>query len=76
MLADVAQANTHINALIGFVVVSLYRLEGGPGAILQQQSHKFEFSGRLVAGSGAFPLGSDKSTRQKKPPVLSGGFLN
>jgi hypothetical protein len=30
MLADVVQANTHVNALIGFVVVQLYRLEGGP----------------------------------------------
>jgi hypothetical protein len=45
MLADVVQANTHINALIGLVVVSLHRLEGGPKAILPQQSHKFEFSG-------------------------------
>ena len=43
MLADVVQANTHINALIGFVVVQLYRLEGSP---MPQQSHKFEFSGR------------------------------
>jgi hypothetical protein len=37
MLADVIQANTHINALIGFVVVQLYRLEGGPRAILPRQ---------------------------------------
>jgi hypothetical protein len=37
MLADVVQANTHINALIGFVVVQLYRLEGGPRAILPRQ---------------------------------------
>ena len=37
MLADVVQANTHINALIGFVVVQLYRLEGGPRAILLRQ---------------------------------------
>jgi hypothetical protein len=37
MLADVVQANTHINALVGFVVVQLYRLEGGPRAILPRQ---------------------------------------
>ena len=37
MLADVVQANTHINALIGFVVVQLYRLERGPRAILPRQ---------------------------------------
>jgi hypothetical protein len=37
MLADVVQANTHINALIGFVVVQLYRLEGGPGAMLPRE---------------------------------------
>jgi hypothetical protein len=37
MLADVVQANTHITALIGFVVVQLYRLEGGPRAILPRQ---------------------------------------
>jgi hypothetical protein len=37
MLGDVVQANTHINALIGFVVVQLYRLEGGPRAILPRQ---------------------------------------
>jgi hypothetical protein len=37
MLADVVQTNTHINALIGFVVVQLYRLEGGPRAILPRQ---------------------------------------
>jgi hypothetical protein len=37
MLPGVVQANTHINALIGFVVVQLYRLEGGPRAILPWQ---------------------------------------
>jgi hypothetical protein len=37
MLADVVQANTHINALIGFVVVQLYRLEGGPRTLLPLQ---------------------------------------
>jgi hypothetical protein len=37
MLADVVQANTHIDALIGLVVVQLYRLEGGPRAILLRQ---------------------------------------
>jgi hypothetical protein len=37
MLADVVQADTHINALIGFVVVQLYRLEGGPVTILPRQ---------------------------------------
>jgi hypothetical protein len=37
MLADVVQANTYINALIGFVVVQLYRLEGSPRAILLRQ---------------------------------------
>jgi hypothetical protein len=39
MLADVVQANTHINTLIGLVVVQLYRLEGGPRAILPRQVH-------------------------------------
>jgi hypothetical protein len=39
MLADVVQANAHINALIGFVVVQLYRLEGGPRTILPRQVH-------------------------------------
>jgi hypothetical protein len=37
MLADVVQANTHIDALVGFVVVQLYRLEGGPRTILRRQ---------------------------------------
>jgi hypothetical protein len=37
MLADVVQAHTSINALIGFVTVQLYRLEGGPRAILPRQ---------------------------------------
>ena len=37
MLADIVQANSHINALIGFVVVQFYRLEGGPRAILPRQ---------------------------------------
>jgi hypothetical protein len=40
MLAGVVQPNTHnthINVLIGFVVMQLYRLEGGPMAILQPQ---------------------------------------
>jgi hypothetical protein len=39
MLADVVQANTHIDALIGCVVMRLYRLEGGPRAILPRQVH-------------------------------------
>ena len=64
MLADVVQANTHINALIGFVVVQLYRLEGGPRAILPQQSHKFEFSGR-----GARP----RVVAQRLPIFISAG---
>jgi hypothetical protein len=37
ILADVFQASTYIHTLIGFVVVQLYRLEGGPGTILQRQ---------------------------------------
>jgi hypothetical protein len=37
MFADIVQASTHINALIRFVVVQLYRLEGGPRAILPRQ---------------------------------------
>jgi hypothetical protein len=37
MLADVVQASTHVNALIGLVVMKLYRLEGCPGAILLRQ---------------------------------------
>jgi hypothetical protein len=52
MLVDVVEANTHINALIGFVVVQFYRLEGGPRAILPQQLHEFEFSGRGCETAG------------------------